>query len=167
MKRSKFSEEQIAYALRQTDSGTPVGDVCRRFGVSEATFYVWKKKYGKLGLSEPREIRQLRNENARLKRLVADLSLDKAMLQDVVRRKCMVRPGFARSSLNGENSLRKCIRPLASEERLLPGHDEMRACGSYQTWYGLEASFRRQAYRMPIDCFVIFLRTSQTQVMVG
>ena len=167
MKRSKFSEEQIAYALRQTDSGTPVGDVCRRFGVSEATFYVWKKKYGKLGLSEPREIRQLRNENARLKRLVADLSLDKAMLQDVVRRKCMVRPGFARSSLNGENSLRKCIRPLASEERLLPGHDEMRACGSYQTWYGLKARFRRQAYRMPIDCFVIFLRTSQTQVMVG
>ena len=63
MKKSRFSEEQIAYALRQADGGTPVGDVCRQPGVSEATVYVWKKKYGKLGLSELREIRQLRNEN--------------------------------------------------------------------------------------------------------
>ena len=86
MKKSKFSEEQIAYALRQTDSGTLVGDVCRQLGVSEATFYVWKKKYGKLGLSELREIRQLRDENARLKRLVADLSLDKDALQYVIRK---------------------------------------------------------------------------------
>ena len=77
MKKSKFSEEQIACALRQADSGTPVGDVCRQLGLSEATFYVWKKKYGKLGVSELREIRQLRDENARLKRLVADLTLDK------------------------------------------------------------------------------------------
>ena len=66
MKKSKFSEEQIAYALRQADGGTPVGDVCWQLGVSEATFYVWKKKYGTLGLSELREIRQLRDENARL-----------------------------------------------------------------------------------------------------
>jgi putative transposase len=87
MKKSKFSEEQIAYALRQADGGTPVGDVCRQLGVSEATFYVWKKKYGKLGLSELREIRQLRDENARLKRLVADLTLDKHILSEVLRKK--------------------------------------------------------------------------------
>jgi putative transposase len=87
MKKSKFSEEQIAYALRQADGGTPVGDVCRQLGVSEATFYVWKKKYGQLGLSELREIRQLRDENARLKRLVADLTLDKHILSEVLRKK--------------------------------------------------------------------------------
>ena len=87
MKKSKFSEEQIAYALRQADGGTPVGDVCRQLGVSEATFYVWKKKYGQLGLSELREMRQLRDENARLKRLVADLTLDKHILSEVLRKK--------------------------------------------------------------------------------
>ncbi len=89
MKKSKFSEEQIAYALRQADSGTPVGEVCRQLGVSEATFYVWKKKYGQLGLSELREMRQLRDENARLKRLVADLTLDKHILSEVLRKKSL------------------------------------------------------------------------------
>jgi len=82
MKKSKFT-----YGLRQADSRTPVGDVCRQLGVSEATFYVWKKKYGKLGLSELREIRQLRDENARLKRVVADLTLDKQILSEVLRKK--------------------------------------------------------------------------------
>ena len=74
MKKSKFSEEQIAYALRQADGGTPVGDVCRQLGVSEATFYVWKKKYGKFGVSELREMRQLRDENARLRQLAGSVS---------------------------------------------------------------------------------------------
>ena len=87
MKRSKFTEEQITYALRQTESGTPVADVCRQLGVSEATFYVWKKKYAHLGVAELRELRQLRDENARLKRLVADLTLDKHILTEVVRKK--------------------------------------------------------------------------------
>jgi len=68
MKRSKFSEEQIAYALRQAESGTPVGDVCRQLGVSEATFYAWKKKYGHLGATEVRRMRELEDENMRLKR---------------------------------------------------------------------------------------------------
>lgn len=77
MKKSRYTEEQITYALRQAESGTPVADVCRQLGVSEASFYVWKKKYGKLGMSEIRELRQLREENSRLKRLVADLTLDK------------------------------------------------------------------------------------------
>lgn len=77
MKKSKFSEEQIAYALRQVESGTPPADVCRQLGVSEATFYIWKKTYAHLGVSELRKLRSLEDENARLKRLVADLSLDK------------------------------------------------------------------------------------------
>ena len=84
MKRSKFSEEQVAYALRQVEAGTPVGDVCRQLGVSEATFYAWKKKYAHLGVSELRRLRQLEDENNRLKRLVADLTLDKHMLAEVV-----------------------------------------------------------------------------------
>ena len=87
MKRSKFSEEQIAYSLRQADAGTTVGDVCRQLGVSEATFYAWKKKYAHLGVSELRRLRQLEDENNRLKRLVADLTLDKHMLSEALRKK--------------------------------------------------------------------------------
>ncbi len=87
MKRSKFSEEQVTYALRQAEAGTAVGDVCRQLGVSEATFYVWKKRYGHLGVHEVRRVRQLEDENARLKRLVADLTLDKHMLAEALRRK--------------------------------------------------------------------------------
>jgi putative transposase len=87
MKKSRFTEEQITYALRQAESGTPVADVCRQLGVSEASFYVWKKKYSKLDLTELRELRQLRDENARLKRVVADLTLDKHILGEVVRKK--------------------------------------------------------------------------------
>ena len=87
MKRSKFSEEQVAYALRQVEAGTPVPDVCRQLGVSEATFYAWKKKYAHLGVSELRRLRQLEDENGRLKRLVADLTLDKHMLSEALRKK--------------------------------------------------------------------------------
>ena len=87
MKKSKFSEEQIAYALREVESGRPPADVCRQLGVSEATFYIWKKKYGELGASEVRRLRQLEEENARLKRVVADLTLDKNILQEVIRKK--------------------------------------------------------------------------------
>lgn len=87
MKRSRFTEGQISYALRQAESGTPVADVCRQLGVSEASFYVWKKKYSKLGVTELKELRQLRDENARLKRVVADLTLDKHILGEVVRKK--------------------------------------------------------------------------------
>ena len=86
MKRSKFSEEQVTYALRQAESGTPVSDVCRQLGVSEATFYVRKKKYAHLGVSELRRLRQLEEENNRLKRLVADLTLDKHILQETLRK---------------------------------------------------------------------------------
>jgi len=87
MKRSRCSEEQVAYALRQAEQGTPVPDVCRQLGVSEATFYVWKKKYAHLAVSELRRLRQLEDENTRLKGLVADLTLDKHMLSEALRRK--------------------------------------------------------------------------------
>jgi putative transposase len=87
MKRSRYTDEQVAYALRQADAGTVVSDVCRQMGISEATFYIWKKKYANLGATELRELRQLREENAKLRHLVADLTLDKHILAEIVRKK--------------------------------------------------------------------------------
>ena len=87
MKKSKFTEEQIAFALKQAESGTRVEEVCRKMGISQATFYAWRKKFGGLGVSELRRLRQLEEENRKLKQLVADLSLDKVMLQDVLSKK--------------------------------------------------------------------------------
>jgi len=87
MRKSRFSEEQIAMALRQGESGTAIGDICRKLGISEGTYFRWKKQYGGLGVSELRELRQLRDENRRLKSLVADLTLDKTMLQEALRKK--------------------------------------------------------------------------------
>lgn len=87
MKTTKFTEEQIAFALRQAETGTKVAEVCRKMGISDATFYNWKKKYGGLGISELRRLKQLEEENRQLKKLVADLSLDKQMLQDVLAKK--------------------------------------------------------------------------------
>ena len=87
MKRSKFTEAQIAFVLKQADEGTAVGEVCRKAGISDATFYNWRKRYGGMMPSEVRKLRQLEEENTKLKRLVADLSLDKAMLQDVLAKK--------------------------------------------------------------------------------
>ncbi len=84
MKTTKFTEEQIAFALRQAETGTKVAEICRKMGICEATFYNWKKKYGGLGVSELRRLKQLEEENRQLKKLVADLSLDKQMLQDVL-----------------------------------------------------------------------------------
>jgi putative transposase len=86
MKRSKFSEGQTAYILRQAEEGTAIGEVCRKAGISEATFYVWRKKYAGLMPSEMKRLKQLEEENGKLKKIVADLSLDKAMLQDVLSR---------------------------------------------------------------------------------
>mgnify|MGYP003624585896 CR=1 FL=1 len=87
MKKTKFTEQQIAFALRQAETGTRVNEVCRKLGISEATFYNWKKKYGGLGVPELRRLKQLEEENSNLKRMVADLSLDKQMLQDVLSKK--------------------------------------------------------------------------------
>ena len=87
MKKKRFSTEQIAAALRQAEQGVPVGDLCRQVGISEQSFYRWKKVYGGLQPSQARELKQLRDEVTKLKRLVADLSLDKVMLQDVLQKK--------------------------------------------------------------------------------
>ena len=85
MKKSKFTEERITYALRQVESGTPPADVCRQLGVSEATLYIWKKKYAHLGVSEPPKLRSLEGATAPLKRVVADLTHDKHMPAEALR----------------------------------------------------------------------------------
>jgi len=87
VKKSKFTEDQIAFALKQAELGTSVEEVCRKMGISDAAFYVWCKKYAGVGPSELRRLRQLEEENRKLKQIVAELSLDKAMLQAVVAKK--------------------------------------------------------------------------------
>ena len=87
MKKSRFTESQIVFALKQSETGVKVEEVCSKMGISEATFYNWKKKFGGLGITELRRLRQLEEENSQLKKLVADLSLDKQILQDVLKKK--------------------------------------------------------------------------------
>jgi len=87
VRKSRYSDEQIATALRQVEAGTPVAEITRKLGISETTFYGWKKRFGSLGTPEIRELRQLRTENAKLKQVVADLTLDRAILQDVIKKK--------------------------------------------------------------------------------
>ncbi len=87
MKRSKFTEEQVTYVLRQAEAGTAVEDICHSMGISQATFHIWKKKFGEVGASGVRRLRQLEEENLRLKKLVADLTLDKSILQEVIKKR--------------------------------------------------------------------------------
>ena len=87
MRRSKFTEEQIAFALKQAELGVSVQEVIRKMGITEQTFYRWKRKYGGLGTSELRRLKQLEEENRQLKQMVADLSLDKHILQEVISKK--------------------------------------------------------------------------------
>jgi putative transposase len=87
MPRKGHTVEQIVQAIRQAEGGEKAAEICRKLGISEQTFYTWKRKYSGMGLSELRELRQLRDENAKLKKLVADLSLDRHMLQEIVRKK--------------------------------------------------------------------------------
>ncbi len=87
MKKSRYTEEQIAFALRQVEGGTSVKELGRKMGITEQTFYRWKRKYGGMGVAEVRRLKQLEDENRRLKQMVADLSLDRAMLQDVLSKK--------------------------------------------------------------------------------
>ena len=87
MKRKRFTEEQIAAVLQQSELGVEVKDLCRKFGFTEQTFYRWKRQYAGMGVSELRELRQTREENSKLKRIVADLTLDKQMLQELLKKK--------------------------------------------------------------------------------
>jgi putative transposase len=87
MKASKFSDAQKAFIIKQGDEGTPVAEICRKAGISQATYFNWKKKYAGLLPTEMKRLKQLEDENTRLKKIVADLTLDREMLQDVIRRK--------------------------------------------------------------------------------
>ncbi len=87
MKKSRYTEAQIAFALKQAELGTPISEVCRKLGIAEQTFYRWKNKYGGMLPSDMKRLKQLEEENAKLKKLIADLSLDKLMLQDVLTKK--------------------------------------------------------------------------------
>lgn len=87
MSRKGHTEEQIIEALQQAEAGAKTGELCRKLGISQATFYNWKKQYAGLGVQELRELRQLREENNRLKRMVVDLSLDRQILQEIVQKK--------------------------------------------------------------------------------
>ena len=87
MKASRFSEAQKVFVLKQGADGVAVAEICRKVGISQATYFNWKKKYDGLLPTEMRRLKQLEDENAKLKKLVADLSLDREMLQDVIRRK--------------------------------------------------------------------------------
>lgn len=107
IKRSKFTEAQIAFAIKHSETATRMEEVCRKMGISEATFYSWKKKYGGLGVLE---LRQLEEENSQQQKLVADLSLDKQMLQDLLKK--VWRPSQRRKIVRGlvvyyQDSLRK------------------------------------------------------------
>ena len=86
MRKSKFTDAQISFILKQADEGISVAEVCRKAGIAEATFYNWRKKYAGLIPSEMKRLKQLEEENSKLKNMVADLSLDRAMLQDVIKR---------------------------------------------------------------------------------
>ena len=87
MKRSKFSDARKAFVIRQGDDGTPVEEICRKAGISQATYFAWKKKYAGMMPSDMKRMRELEEESGRLKRIVADLSLDRDMLQDIIKRK--------------------------------------------------------------------------------
>ena len=87
MRKSRYTAQQVAHAVHQVEAGVPIAEVCRKFGISEQTFYCWKKKFGGMPPSEIQRLRQLKEENLRLKAIVADLTLDKQMLQEVLRKK--------------------------------------------------------------------------------
>jgi len=89
MKKSRFTEEQISFALRQSESGVPIVEVCRKMGISEQTFFRWKKKFAGMGVAEVRRLKQLEEENRKLKQLVADLSLDRQILEEALKGKLL------------------------------------------------------------------------------
>jgi putative transposase len=107
MPKKGHTEEQILAALHEGESGTKVAEICRRMGISQATYFLWKKKYAGLGLNELRELRQLRDENAKLKRLVADLSLDRHILQEIVQKSYKALPATNPDAMGASLLLRQ------------------------------------------------------------
>jgi putative transposase len=134
MKQKHYTDEQIAFALRQAEGGTAVAEICRKLGVSEPTFYRWKKQFAGMGTVEIRRLKQLEEEIAKLKRLVADLSLDKTMLQDVLRKNgeaCQRRSKTRLAWRTRASARRRADLPQARSGGRLPDPRPMlrRACG--------------------------------------
>jgi putative transposase len=121
MKKGRFSEEQIIGILKQHEAGRKVADLAREHGISEATIYTWKSKYGGLEVNEAQRLKSLEDENRRLKHLVADLSLDKEVLKAIVRKNLWSAAGLQALVLRYGESLRKSIRPVCGQS---PGLDE-------------------------------------------
>jgi putative transposase len=120
VKNSRFSEEQIIGILKQSEAGAKTSELCRQHGISAATFYGWRSKYGGLEVSEAKRLKQLEEENAKLKRIVADQALDITMLKDLVGKKCMVRLFQSREKFM--RIVRVNVSGLWVEQA--PGHNE-------------------------------------------
>lgn len=126
MKTSRFTDSQIIAVLKQTEADSPAPVLCREHGMSSAAFYKWCSKFSGMEVSMVACIRELEEENRRLKKIYAEVRLSTDLLKEALAKKCMVRLAFAKHFLFDEGSLHKCIRPLASGLRLQPGHDEIR-----------------------------------------
>ena len=161
MKRKRFTEEQIIAVLKEHEAGAKTADLCRKHGISDATFYNWKAKFGGLDVSVAKRLKALEGENAKPKKLLAEADARQRGAEGYAQkmygppRRCKVFRSAAGSSL------RKCIRPLASELLLQPGHDEMRAHRSQQMVRAQGARFFDRAYDAPINCSDISPWTSQ------
>jgi len=126
MRKSKFTESQIVAILKEGEAGMPVAEVCRKHAISAPTYYAWKSKYAGATVSDLTRMRELEAENARLKRMYADLALENAAIQDVLSKKMYGPPRVCKAQASGGISSHKCIRPLASRLLLQPGRDEIR-----------------------------------------
>ena len=127
MRKGRFSEEQIINVLKEHQAGMPAAELCRKHGISDATFYTWRSKYGGLEVSDARKLKVIEEENRKLKRLLAEAMLDVATLREALGKNVWSAPSLQGSLGSDLDSLRKCIRPLASGLLLQPGHDEIRA----------------------------------------
>ena len=126
MKRSRFTEEQIIGVLKEHQAGLSAAELCRKHGISDATFYNWRSKYGGMEVSEAKRLKQLEDENAKLKRLLAEQMMDVATLREMLGKNVWSAPRL-QGCRAWPFGLRKCIRPLASGPLLRPGLDEIRA----------------------------------------
>ena len=124
--KKRFSEEQIISFLREAEGGLAIKELCRRHGFSEASYYLWRGKFGGTSVSDAKRLRELETQNARLKKLLAESMLEYEVTREALRKNVWSAPRLQALNIV-EDSLHKCIRPLASKLRLQPGHDEIRA----------------------------------------